>query len=189
MMQECLIVIQLTVGIVFLRAVLGKLRSPRSISSGIEAFNLVPKRLVKSVATLLVALEFVIAVSHISGRLMWPAAIATAVLLLVMLRAITIIITRGTEVSCACFGEGSDEIVSGKTTARLSLLLACEIVLLSGLVTKAYDGSLAMLRATDFLLALVAAALLAVISSWLLRLREFRSLWERCTACRKRQQP
>lgn len=121
--------VRLALGMVFLAAFIGKLRAPHAIPLGVSGYGLLPGWLVRPVAV-----TFVVAEAFIAGALLVGMGLDIAIPVAVVLSgaflvAVVVKLRQGEQVRCACFGDG-DETVSGKTAARLVVLLVATVVLL-----------------------------------------------------------
>lgn len=165
--------IQLALGVVFLLAVVPKLRQPRRFVRTVAGYRLLPKSMTPVAARGLLAAEAALALSLLTGWLTAvavPLAIATFA---VFLAAAGYTLNRGRRIPCGCFGD-SGELLSARTVVRLVLLLSAALLLLvlqqtvpalrvADLVSSGYGVHMAGL-----------AVFLLVLGTWLLHLPELR---------------
>jgi Methylamine utilisation protein MauE len=134
--------VQIGLGFVFLVAAVPKLRRPASFVAAVREYRLVPPALSGAVAIGVVALESLVAVSLLTGRLSTIGLATAGVLLGGLAVAVGINLRKGREVSCGCFGSASERI-SPRTLLRIGMLL----VATAALVTVQVAGWLAPLDA------------------------------------------
>ena len=122
-MSEAVVgVIQLAVGACFGYAAVSKLAAFRSFEQGVASFDIVGSRMVRPVATVVVALESVAAFCLVTGQaLLWGAGVSAA-LLAGFAIAIVSATRRGVAASCTCFGGDAGDSASPRTYLRLALL-------------------------------------------------------------------
>lgn len=170
MFPDLVAAIQFAVGLVFLGAVLGKLRQPRAYFDGIVAYDIVPEAMAPFAGVFMLLLEAAIALAHLTGFLLvpvlpWSAAIIVALLLLVMR-----MLTKGRVARCLCFGSAEDTI-STLTAWRLVVMLAAEVVLWAS-ATFVPPTIVWRMPLEETIGSLLCAALLLCLSSWLLATSE-----------------
>jgi hypothetical protein len=113
---------QLSLGLVFLLAVLPKLRAPRRFARTVAEYRLVPTVLTPVVSRGLIGVEAFLALTLLTGmvvELSAPLALAT---FSAFAGAVGLNLLRKRKVSCGCFGAGS-ETISSRTLSRLALLV------------------------------------------------------------------
>lgn len=115
--------LQLALGAVFAAAVLPKLRDPRAFAETVAAYELVPRRAAGLVAGAVIGVETFLVVAFLTGWAMWLALPLAALTLLAFVVAVGLNLRRGRQVACGCFGNRA-ELISGRSLARLALLLA-----------------------------------------------------------------
>jgi Methylamine utilisation protein MauE len=121
---------QLALGAVFLAAAWTKLRRPRLFVSAVRGYRLLPNAWVRVAAWSFIAVEAFVAVALLTGwqvSIGLPLAVAS---LLLFLAAVIIALRRGRPIRCGCFGD-ADELLSGRTVARLALLSSAGVVVLA----------------------------------------------------------
>jgi len=126
-------VIQLTVGAIFAFSAAVKVIHPRDFLEGVREYQILPKQLTATVAVAVICAEAVLAILHLSGRLLAIALPLGALTLGAFVTAISINLARHANIQCHCFGAGRSEIISYRTLARASLALLAEIVLIQRL--------------------------------------------------------
>lgn len=176
--------VQATIGLVFLFSAFGKLRDPRGFVRGVIAYQVLPQRLAIGYGLLLVPLEVALALSMLSDRFVRTGAVLALLLLTSFLLAVGLNVRRGRALSCFCFGAAAGEQVSGRSLARIVLLLTATVLVFcrgwgwrflpepSGAV---YDGRWLI---DGFLLLTLAVGLLAG-GAWLLALPDASRSWWR----------
>jgi Methylamine utilisation protein MauE len=177
-MPKILLVIQLVIGSVLLFSSLGKWRDPMGFAQGVANYDVLPDRLAVIFGLLLVPLETVVAVSHLTGW--WISA--TVFLGLAMFGsfavAVAINLRRGRSLPCYCFGDRKNETISPQTLARLLLLIAGEGLLLLSLQTSGTANLVYYQLATpqEFGFALFWTAFVVVVAMWVLGLPDLHEL-------------
>lgn len=128
MPPESTFILQLAIGIVFLLSGAPKVRRPADFANAMTAYAILPPAWSAPVAIGVVICEIFIALAHLSGAWLRPAIAVSVALLLLIVVAVSLVLRRGTAVRCACFGSPT-EVVSGRTLARVLLLLGAEVLL------------------------------------------------------------
>lgn len=113
---------QLSLGLVFLLAVLPKLRAPQRFAETVAEYRLVPTALTPAVARGLIGVEAFLALTLLTGTVMELSAPLALVTFSAFAGAVGHNLLRKRKVSCGCFGAGS-ETISGRTLSRLALLV------------------------------------------------------------------
>lgn len=114
--------VQLSLGLVFLLAVLPKLRAPQTFARTVAEYRVVPTELAPLLARGLIGVEALLALTLLTGAvidLSAPLALATVS---TFAGAVGINLLRQRKISCGCFGVRS-ETISGRTLGRLALLV------------------------------------------------------------------
>lgn len=184
MSSEAVLVVQLAVGLVFLQAGVGKLRQFRHFVQDLSAYNVLPEAMAAPAGLILVILEMIIAVAHLSGSLLTWAVPLTLCVLGAFLTVVLVVLKRGTAVSCLCFGSAEGEPVSIRTVIRLGVLLAAEIGVL---ITGSSDADWLVpteMGLGDLALAIACAGLALVLFFWVLAAPEFLTMLRSCRQCR-----
>ena len=178
MLAHLVYVLQLALGATFLLAALPKLRRPRAFAQTVRDYGIVPGRGAVAIAPALVLLESFLAVAFLTGWAAGVAVVLAAVALVAFAAAVAFNLRRGRIVSCGCFGDAAEKI-SGRTLARLALLLGgCVLLIVATTSTGAGFVTIGSLPAggdetlaTIVELAAGTAALVAA-ALWLLSARE-----------------
>lgn len=121
-------VIQFGIGGVFLISSIGKLKDPRHFRRGVAEYGVLPAFLVTTTAFVIVLVESLLAISHLTGtflRILLPFGIA---MLSSFGVAVAVNLWRGRVFPCHCFGRA--DAISVGTLARLALLACGETLLL-----------------------------------------------------------
>ena len=178
--------LQLSLGLVFLLAVVPKLRPSAGFARTVAAYRLFPRALAPTIARAVILLEALLAVALLTGTLLQVALPATLALLLAFAGAVAVNLRRNRRVPCGCFGTDG-ETISGRSLGRLALLLAAAILVsAAGLAEVAPVSLLALVGgdgpATSRLLEAGGLSLaLLLVGFWALQLPELwstvRELW------------
>jgi Methylamine utilisation protein MauE len=175
MSPESTIVLQLAIGIVFVLSSAPKIRRPIEFARAMTGYGVIPSAWSLPVAIAIVSCEACIALAHLSGVLLQPAIVLCIALLLVLLLTVLRVLRRGTAVRCACFGSAA-EVVSGRTLARVLLLLGAEMLLWFGTQAAAPRAEL---RLEQIIGGAMVAVLYLTLLSWLFAVPDFRVLLRR----------
>lgn len=112
---------RLVLGVVWLWAGWAKLRSPRSFTQVVRAYDATPEWLSKAFGYGLPVLEICLGVLLIVGVVVRMSAAVSGVLLVVFAIGLIQAAARGLQLSCGCFGGGGGQ-TAGSTTYTLDLL-------------------------------------------------------------------
>ena len=113
------------VGIVLLLAGASKLINRTDAARAVEAYGILPRALAQFLGRALPPFELLIAACLLSGLLVGLAMPAALLLLLLFSVAQTIVLARGQEVPCGCFGSSSLEPVRWMNVIRNMALATC----------------------------------------------------------------
>lgn len=190
MIDEMRLIVQLAVGMVFVLSVSGKLMNPREFARGVAEYEILPSPVAYSFALLLIPLEGFLAASHLTGWLLEFAVPVGLLTFVSFATAVSINLRRGASLPCHCFGSG--ETISGRTLARLILLVGGEVLLLTdpNLFTMSrlvYPDRISTLSQIG--LGLFWAVFFLVTVSWLLSVTDLRELIRSCRNCGAREVP
>lgn len=119
---------ELIIGFVFCASAAAKIANPRRFYDGLRGYRLLPAKITAPAAILIIGVELLVGITHLTGYLLKVMAPAGLLLMLVFTVAVSIKLAHGDRVPCHCFGE-SDERVSWKTLERLALLMICELLI------------------------------------------------------------
>ncbi len=97
---------RLVVGVVWIVAGAIKLPDPATSVQAVRAYQLLPSSVVPTVGQLLPVVEIVIGLALVVGVLTRGAAVASALLLVGFIVAISSVWARGLTIDCGCFGGG-----------------------------------------------------------------------------------
>lgn len=130
----------------FAYAAVGKLRDPSAFAREIANYQLLPD-LASHVAVALPGAELVAAIAILlpDARIRRAGALALAVLLVVLLVAVTSVVVRGVNVDCGCFGAGSGEVTWLTVLRNVGLLAAASYLV----VRDESSGSVGVSRGAD----------------------------------------
>jgi Methylamine utilisation protein MauE len=189
MVAKVSLIVQLAIGIVFLLSALAKAQDPRGFARGVVEYRILPSSLAYGVGLVLLPLEGFLFLSHLTGWLLGLAVPLGLLLLLAFALAVGVNLGRGRVLPCYCFGSRAQggEMLSGRTLARLLLLLSGEAFLLVEVVmhnhSRAAIYSLHVGSLYQFSLAFFWASFVLLAGSWLLGLMDLVNLFTVCTAC------
>ena len=107
-------VARLGLGAVFVVAGILKLPDPAAAVRAVRAYRLLPEAMVSSVAFGMPIVEIAVGLLLVLGVFVRTAAIATAVLLIVYVAAISSAWVRGLQIDCGCFSKGG-AVAAGET--------------------------------------------------------------------------
>ncbi len=176
MSADLQLVVRFALGIVFVLSSIGKLRDPKSFADGVADYQILPASLAHVAAVLIIGLEGWLAITHVTG---WQLAFSVPLgvgMLMSFAVAVGVNLGRGRALPCYCFGGHDGETISGRTLARLLLLLLCEVFLLANPDSLTASLSVYPQERVGLLelgLALFWAVFLLVVGSWLLSLPDF----------------
>lgn len=190
MSESLILLLQLSLGLVFLGAFATKALAPAAFLRGVTAYEILPPPLARAAGAVLIPIEGLLALAHLTGWLLVPASWVGLVTLSAFAVAIGVNLWRRRDIPCHCFGSGGGERISRTTLARLALLLGAELAVLAGL---GLSGEMlhrpvfpAQLQSgPDVVHAALLCALLLIGAAWLLRARDLWSLFEEeeCPLC------
>jgi Methylamine utilisation protein MauE len=167
------------VGLVFARSALSKIRNPWRFLNGVVAYRVLPLHPSYVVGTLLIPLEAMFAISHLSGWLL-PVIVPVCVCVIgALVLVVALQLLRGHRVPCMCFDSSGDEPISYRTIARLGLLFTAELVLVPGrsAVQSGFGGGRSI-GVVDWLMALAGAIAVLIAAQWLLNASDLLKLWQ-----------
>jgi uncharacterized membrane protein YphA (DoxX/SURF4 family) len=122
------LILQLTLGAVFIYAAWTKLRDPWAVFAvAIDSFQILPLWGVEWVARTLPWFELAVGVLLISGRWLRISTTASSLLLLVFFGLLVRAQLKGMQIQCGCFG--LDEPLSWKTVMRDGALLTSSLLI------------------------------------------------------------
>jgi hypothetical protein len=179
---EFALIVELTVGFVFLGAALSKARSFGPFTDGLLEYDLIAPALVRPVGAALIALELALAVAHLTGALLLWAAAFGLVFLAGLEAVVLVTVARGRQVPCLCFGVTDREAMGVGTGIRIASLIAAEALLLKQSIATGAP-SLDGVPSTDAIAAGVCAGLALIAISWLFELARLREIARDCQSC------
>jgi len=121
---------RLVLGGVFLVAGGLKVIDPQSSVAAVRAYRLLPSSLVTIVGWGLPFAEIALGVLLLAGIATRLVAVASAVLLLVFIAAVTSAAARGLSIDCGCFGGGGD-VAPGQTAYATEIVRDVGLLLLA----------------------------------------------------------
>lgn len=166
--------VQLSVGIVFLAAVIPKVHHPRAFVRNVGAYRLLPEPLTVPVALCVVAMESFLTLTLLTSWMVRVALPLAALLLTAFSIAIAMNLHRGRRIRCGCFG-GESERISTRSLVRLALLLVAVVLVEFMAPPHLTIGSLARegVSALPHLVQVGSVAIFFILAgSWLLSLPE-----------------
>lgn len=131
-MASELLLARLVIGVVFLLAGGGKLRSPRAAREAVLAYEVLPRPLAGPVAALLPYAELLIGGLCLAGLLVPVAGAAAGVLLVAFTAAMSVNLRRGRRLPCYCFGSSGASIGWPLVARNLILLALALAVVIEG---------------------------------------------------------
>ena len=119
-------VLRIILGALFLWAGLSKMPQPEIFARTIDAFNLLPQILILPAAIIIPWIEFFTGLSLLLGVKTRLSACVCLGLLCIFVMALSITIGRGiNDISCGCFGVGTDETLSTSLIRNMVLIAIC----------------------------------------------------------------
>jgi uncharacterized membrane protein YphA (DoxX/SURF4 family) len=112
---------RLLLGGVFVVAGILKIPDPAAAVRAVRAYRLLPEPLVAPVAFGMPVVEIAVGLALLAGVFVRAASIASAVLLIVFIAAVSSAWMRGLQIDCGCFG-GGGEVAAGETAYGTELL-------------------------------------------------------------------
>ncbi|MCI0627781.1 MAG: hypothetical protein L0387_40050 [Acidobacteria bacterium] len=173
MFAEVRLEVQLALGIVFALSAAGKMRDPTGFARGVADYNVLPASMSYLVALIVIALESYLAIAHLTGRLLTVAAILGFGMLSSFAVAVAVNLARGRALPCFCFGSRGEKTISGRTLARLLLLMSVELFIVVNPSPATGIRMIYPVRITDLPdlgLAFLGATFLLLVGCWLLNL-------------------
>ena len=184
-MSEFALIVQLAVGIVFLRSFFGKLTSIKSFVHGIREFELVPNTLLYPAGIFICGLEGAIGASHLSGWQLHIALPASVLILFVFLFVVSSALFHNKSVNCLCYDNDDSEKISLRTILRLAILICAEVFLW---IHSSATPPLSIpfdLPTSQLFLAFLCAGMSLVAVSYLLMLDVLLDLRVYCSKCKR----
>jgi len=126
---------RLLVGGVFVVAGALKIPDPAAAVRAVRAYQLLPEGLVSPVAFGMPALEIAIGLALVAGLFVRTAALASALLLVVFIAAVSSAWARGLQIDCGCFG-GGGQVAAGETAYPSELLRDAGLLLVALAVAR-----------------------------------------------------
>jgi len=171
MQSKMTLVVQLAVGLVFLLSVKGKLLNPRGFAQGVMEYQVLPDRVSYLAGLLLIPTEILIAATHLTGWLLSFGVLLGVIALACFTAGVAVNLKRGRLLPCHCFGDSKRDVISGRTLARLVLLMVGELLLLADVAFSRANNPviLDLVRdAPEFGSAFLSAMFLLVFGNWLI---------------------
>ena len=172
MQNRMTLVVQLAVGLVFLLSVAGKLMNPRDFARGVVEYQVLPDRLSYLAGLLLIPTEILLAAVHLSGLLSPFGALLGVAVLTCFTAGVALNLKRGRSLPCYCFGNSKRDVISGRTLARLLLLMVGEMLLLADFAFSRANNPVNLVRVhnvSEFSLAFLSAIFLLIFGSWFIK--------------------
>jgi hypothetical protein len=120
---------------------------------------------------LLIPTEILLAATHLTGRLLAFGVLLGIVVLACFTAGVALNLRRGRLLPCHCFGYSKGDVISGRTLARLILLMVGELLLLADF---SFSGANNLANpdqfrdVSEFASAFLSAIFLLVLGNWLL---------------------
>lgn len=174
---------QLSLGIVFAASAWAKLRDPARFAEVVRSYAILPRSAATGAAWLVIVLETALAAAFVTGAAAGAAAFVCGALLAAFLVAVAVVLRRGEQVSCGCFG-ADDELVSRATAARLLAMSAATWAIAGGWAAAHHDpltvwAALDRGRAgiEDLVVASALACAALVVATYAANAPALRALW------------
>lgn len=116
--------IRFAVGAVFALSTFMKLLNPRVFLEGVARYQILPATLARPAAVGVISGEGLVALSLLTGAVVWLGGLIAALLLLSFALAVTVNLRRGHEVPCYCFGARSEDPISARSLTRIAIRLS-----------------------------------------------------------------
>ncbi len=161
-MDLVVLLVRLALGAVFLISAVTKLTGLRQFVTDVRRYRVLPRLVSPAFAVTLPYVELGAAVFLLTGFYAGWAAVAVVVMLLSFMAAVGVVMFRGENLSCSCFGLLYRERVGWPTQVRDAFLL-----LLALFVLFADDGTLSldsMLAGADQIESAIGLVLTAVVA-------------------------
>jgi len=168
MSTDLIVLLQLSVGTIFLGSSLGKLRQPGRFLDGVRQYRIVPNRFASIIGCSIIVAEVIIAVSHLSGWLLAFIVPGSLLLLSSFFVAVLLVVRRGDIVECQCFGGSGQQVVSKRTASALALLILSELFLYGLLAAGYRAATLHTLGLGELLAASACTGVTLIFVSWIL---------------------
>jgi Methylamine utilisation protein MauE len=171
MQNRMALVIQLAIGLTFLLSVKGKLMDPRGFARGVIEYRVLPDRVSYLAGLLLIPAEMLIAATHLTGWFLSFGVLVGVVVLACFTAGVALNLKRGRLLPCYCFGNSKGSMISGRTLARLILLMIGESLLLAGFALSTANNSVSLNQvrdASELGFTLLSAIFLLILSNWLI---------------------
>lgn len=186
MLREIMLVIQFTIGMVFGISMLTKLQAPVRFGRAVVEYHVLPVVLSYYAAFLLIAVEGLLAVSHLSGRMLLLGAYVSLSVLACFTIGVGLNLWRGRKLYCYCFGGHHKELISSTTLSRIVLLGCGEIiliVLLRSQSTRTQLGVLHINTLRELGFSVFWTSVVIIIANWLVSMGHvyqllFRRVWQ-----------
>ena len=171
MRNQMALVVQLAIGLVFLLSVRGKLMNPRGFARGVMEYQILPDRISYLAGLLLIPTEILLAATHLSGWLLAFGVLLGIVVVACFTAGVALNLRRGRLLPCHCFGDSKGDVISGRTLARLILLMVGELLLLAKVAFSRANNPVNLDQFRDVSelgSAFLSAVFLLVFGNWLL---------------------
>ncbi len=127
------VIVRLAIGCMFIWGSLPKIRQPYDFLSDVYSYELVGPKLGMLVAMTLPWLELFVGICLVGGIFIGGALLVSAAMGTMFAFVLSSVIYRGLEITCGCFGTGSD-LVGYWTVIRALLILLFSLIAYIGLV-------------------------------------------------------
>jgi uncharacterized membrane protein YphA (DoxX/SURF4 family) len=125
--------VRLTLGCLFIYSSLPKIRQPYDFLSDVYSYELVGPKLGILIAMVLPWLELLVGICLVGGVFIGGALLASAAMAAMFMFVLSSSIYRGLEISCGCFGSGTD-IISYSTVIRAGIIFLFSIIAYLGVI-------------------------------------------------------
>jgi len=172
------LIVQFSLGFTFALSVVSKITDPVSFARGVREYKILPRQGAVCFAIVVIVSELFLSISHLSGRMLRVAVPLGLALLSSFGAAVAINLTRDRHVPCFCFGAEEEEMISGRTLARLGIAILGEFILMlqPGFFSTASGSALLTASAQEVVVALAWTLFLLVAILWLLEMPDLLDL-------------
>lgn len=128
-----MLVVRLALGCLFIYGSLPKIRQPYDFLSSVYSYELVGPKLGMLIAMILPWLELLVGICLVGGIFIGGALLVSAGMAAMFTFVLSSAIYRGLEISCGCFGAGTD-LIGYSTVIRAVMILSFSVVTYLGVI-------------------------------------------------------
>lgn len=134
-MKALTILLRLSLGILFLTSGWTKLYSPRAFAESIQAYQILPEKLVTLSAIVLPWLEALVGFGLLTGLFVAAAALLSGTLSGLFFLALSSVLARGLDIDCGCW-TGAETPVDWRHLALNAAMIGASVLLYRKAATK-----------------------------------------------------